>query len=1360
MEAIRNALLPRRLTQMYADTKRSYEQIVQTNCNFINPQLSSLFLKLKIQKDRLFAWGLEWRDSGAVNQPVDIDGSLDRAGISDLVASIMSSIGQLLDEAEQMQPHRPREFPGTFPDDKISESPRRDISWTTKDVTRLADIVKDLTTSIDTLCDLSRSQRQLSHRPDPQLAYQSFSKSPAAGSEKGHQIHSSSEKSAYKTHSLSSFPESSPLIVSSRIHPHQLRIPGTATAPRTSPRTSPPSYESVAAGAEDRVFAYLTVSTSVGSAAKPSRDESWEKLVLLDYGAIQDMDLAHRDPISVSRFETLMNALRYTPEGAGSCYSVPLGWFEDPKRSRYAFVYQVPTPSISRILEPNQMATPHTLLSFLQHAADSDSSNMPSLEDRFRLAFNLASTVLHLHAKGLTHRNINSNNIFFIIHSISSKPDGGKLWKTGVIRRPCLTSFDQCDEDLINPHQEPLISSIYRHPRVERGQRTIYRPAHDIYSLGLILLEIGLWMPISSLWKTKYARMDFKLRLQTIYIKKLAAKCGSSYMRVVDYCLRAADGNTQAHGYTQQDPTGSHRPPMQQMEFYWKAIRKLEHCCSVEDLDEQDSRCSRSGAVGETESIPAQVSSKNTEVEPQAPTSPPEVKPQVSSSSEVIEDARPHRQAKRKMKIWSHELPVPCVIHWSATMLPELERILKRIIDKWESYSIDLFMVGETADSARPTIYMMCSSVEKVRKALQYVNKEKRLFDIKVVKGEISRSKAGKKKRRVKKSNKREGTCGVDESRDTYEKLNPCYQKKPACGASIGAYMNNQHLPPVSFGGTVLVDGEPFGMSVHHMIENDEADFGLDDTVNLHRSMADDCDESDSSDTGDEGIADCDTCLPNLTEALYPFEISEDEEDNYSTLEDDDDSWLFDDPQSESELNRLSIGDEDMNMGDTIGVVPGQGLELIVTQPAIDDVDCNFFANEDDMDDDHLSSHSLGYIHASSGLRRFTQHGLSHEVDWALIKVKENRLRERNVVNGGARHCDLKPFPDATGVQLSNGQPVDLSASYPCDVVKADELGGLRVHALGRTSGLQTGTILPTMSLIKMPGRVSSSRSWQVMGNFGGKNSSLPFLVKRPFFKIPERPTKIYPSSQFLPSNMADILSVGGDSGAWVVDNASGRVCAHVLAWSARNNTAYIAPMEILLNDMIHVLGADVTLPGSQRSESTTTRKEAPKASTLHHRIVEPNPNSPPSLNFPASQFQHQEHQPRLQRPSGLESTHTSSLTAHNSDVNSDSNPNSPNASPFKSYQPHRNPYPTPSPSPPMATSPPCHPLIDNIILQQPSSSNTDPLCQLETTNTTGVASRSQIIGRGGGGGGKSRGRGRGLEVDGMRAGGGVETRG
>lgn len=54
-----------------------------------------------------------------------------------------------------------------------------------------------------------------------------------------------------------------------------------------------------------------------------------------------------------------------------------------------------------------------------------------------------------------------------------------------------------------------------------------------------------------------------------------------------------------------------------------------------------------------------------------------------------------------------------------------------------------------------------------------------------------------------------------------------------------------------------------------------------------------------------------------------------------------------------------------------------------------------------------------------------------------------------------------------------------------------------------------------------------------------------------------------------------------GDSGAWVFDRSTGRVCGHVLAWSAKTNTTYISPMEVTLDDIARTLGASlVSLPG------------------------------------------------------------------------------------------------------------------------------------------------------------------------------------
>lgn len=1066
---------------MYADTKRSYEHIVQTN-QITNPQLSALHLKLRIQKDRLFAWGLEWKDSGAA-QSGDIDGSLDRAGISDLVASIMSSISELLDEAERMRPQRMKELPGAFPDDKSGDLTRLDAQWTSQNIVRLEDIVKDLTTSIDTLCDLSRTQQVLSREVDAHGVLQSSSKSPAAGFEKGQNFEPPRhERSSYQKTPPVLLPNSPGLVSSTRLYPDQIRIPES----KAVPRSPPPSYESVTAGSEDRVFAYLRITPVLEDVRSPGHDCPSEKAVLLDYGCVQDFDTFHARLPSLQRYEDLVLAFQSSqPNAVDACARRMkiVGWFKDPRRLRYVFVYEVPDPPLGIHIQSKGSSMPHSLFSYLQHGADSDSSNMPSLEDRYRLAFSLASTVLHLHAKGLTHRNINSSNVIFFTEDGPLDSHDDKTWKLGVIRHPFMTSFDQCNEDAPNQHEEPFISSIYRHPRVERGQRSSYKSAHDYYSLGLILLEIGLWMPIHKLWKPKYARSDFKSRMQSVYIKKLAAKCGSTYMRVVDYCLRSADGEVQSQDHVQHRLHKVQESTKLQTSYYWKAVRPLERCCSIDDLEEPGARSSPSNAVTEAELPNMEIHAHIPETESQIASSKSEMKAQELKPPITNEDAKVQIQPKRKLKIWSHELPIPCAKHWYAIMLPELERILKKIIDRWESYSIDLFMVGETAEQARPTIYMMCASVDKARKALQHVNRDKKMFDIKVVKGQISRSKASKKKRRGKKDDKSFKKTNSDDAQISTEdiyKSNPHYQQKPACGASIGAYMDKQHLPPVSFGGTVLVDGEPYGMSVHHMLENDDVDLGLDDTVNFERSMA----SSDGTMTFNEDIVGNPWSPGDLPEALYPFEISEDEDEGYQSSAGDDESWLFDDPASDHDFE----DDTDVEMGDTLGIQPSEGKDLIVTQPAIDDVKGGFFPNEEDMDEEHLSSHSLGHIHASSGIKRANRGAILHEIDWALIKVNVDRLRETNVVTGGALHCESILSQKAKGLDREgiSSSPVHESASYPCQVVKTEELGGLRVHSLGRTSGLQTGVILPTMTMVKMPGRVSSSHSWQVMGNFGG----------------------------------------------------------------------------------------------------------------------------------------------------------------------------------------------------------------------------------------------------------------------------------
>ena len=1146
METLRGSpIFPRRLTKLFADTKKSYENVIQTR-HEDGPELSYLHRELRTQKDRLLAWGLGWSDSTAA-QTGDIDGSLDRAGVSDLVASLMASIRQQFDEAAELQSPTNMDRSLSNADSKTfgkSSSASLSIADSSK---RLERILEDLTASIDTLCDISRPrvedwEKRTSHSVD--FGGDSDKKSSvtnsavfAAGGLGTLKVDDQDEETPGPRHG--------DLITSTRIAPSCI-IQKQAIYSGSAPL--PPSYEYVAAGFEHRVLTYLSQSQDSAKAEKLPSPNSGEVPVLLDYSLPSASEAPVVLSVDIVRYEKLYRKLRELVANANNAYSgiLPIrGWTVDFDRSRYAFVYDVFTAQNS--FSP---AVQHrSLLSFLQNGADTDGANMPDLENRYRLAFNIASSLNCLHATGLSHGSVNSNNIVFFVDS-SEITDNEKPWKGPILRKSYLTGYRQSAPKAPNPGQETSFDDIYYHPNIGNGGTSPYILAHDYYSLGLILLEIGLWMPIGKFWKPKYTRADFKHRLQNIYLRKLSAKCGRQYMRAALYCMEAADDISKGVGST------GHQVPEES--FMSKVIKPLERCCLIEDdrdgvtAPESTSRACKDGnpvlsissKVAKPPTTQLDTAQGRLEHRP-LPTKPEAVADDLeqgrSGSKPIVRRERRLERlpwSKGKTKVWSHEIPPLYTQYWTSTMCPRLEHILSKAISRWESYTIDLFMAGKEADSARPTIYLECTSTGKVRKILRHLNKELRLFDIQVVSGSIVRS-AGKKKRKKTEKNASKPASGKEKSDSSTDlrRLNPCYRQIPSCGSSIGACNNGKHLPPVTFGGAVLVNGEAFGMSVHHMLEDDdELELGLGENLDLQRSIARPQSFFRSnrpsihastflgdrprrllnggSDLNGEVNRDDGKNLEDSREALeysnngepydmfshqtlYPFEISENEEDLEESVVDEDDFWLSADFESGPQIpSGDADSDEDVELGDTPGIDAGCGEHLAVTQPAIDDVHRDFFSTDEDMDEEHLSSHHLGHVHASSGIKRSRQDDIIHEVDWALIKINETRMQTHNIVQGGGRYCK-SAYPEIEFAITSTESPRKPSAtdSYPCKVLNAKELGGLQVHALGRTSGLQTGTILPAMRMVRMPGRSFASHSWHVRGNFGGKTTDISRIL-------------------------------------------------------------------------------------------------------------------------------------------------------------------------------------------------------------------------------------------------------------------------
>ncbi|OAX80724.1 serine/threonine protein kinase [Emergomyces africanus] len=1216
------AFLQRRLTKLYTDTKSSCESVSSASKANDDPELVALNRNFRTQKDRLLAWGLDWSDASAA-QPNDIDEALSEAGFSDVVASVMSSIQELLNEAERLQ-----QPDGVKSSDGLVQVSAVKATYTAEEIARSKELLEELTQHIETLYDLSRSRRNMSMG----MSMNSNPPSASKGQGQGRPVLSKSSKSSKESfYSLRNDPGQSvdrkplPAKKKSASVPqpgggefgkfHFAGIHGNTTAEYAedfqktfaasflptkefyidkstlhlsrggiSHASNPPPYEAVAESANSRVIGHLE--TPAMPPALAAIVQGPIVPVLVEFSPIL---LEMQNCLQFPRRERLMqlfDTLQRLVENSRVSHLGLLkfvGYFVDMTYSRYAFVYQIPLEMFPLLRQPSDVlrdVKPRPLVSLFHSGEGRPDSPIPNLESRFRLAYHLILAVLHLRSQNIVHGNINSNNILvFPDFQVPNKGLPGD--SSSDFSHPYLTSLAQFDSEDKNSVPEPLSASMYRHPDDRRVITDNSSWAYDLYSLGLVLLEIGLWTPLSKFWKMKYNNSMFKSRIENVYVKRLAPKCGNSYMQIVQLCLDAPNFHLstepmtdlglrirQTYHYPWHDPSTSDEWNTFSKNFVYTIGKVSWRCACLDvfspppasDLDE----CLPPPLVIEpTSSSFQEINNYDIGRQPDVtmPIDPADDGTTYGASNEIQEEkgtTGEKKVRKRTLKKWSNvEIPEEDLRQWNMTLMPKLSKLLQKILkDSPESCSASLMVAGETAETAKTTICVTCTNIRRVRVALKkYFDYDRENWDLIVIRGDVTRSKVPRRRRRKPKTNNRAIAAQTD--------LNPNFQTKPVCGASIGAFRLDEHLPPVSYGGAILVDGMPYGMTVHHML-----DAPCDD---------DDDDDGEEEEDDDDGYQD----LPSRSagnwtpggeafdqafsyswrddeppEALYPFEISDDEEDPDdgsvapSIDESYDDYWLSDgyssdegdeDPDEDDDYDSASIGD-------TAGVDPGEEPRIIVTQPAIDDVEDGFFPTAEDRDDEHLASHSLGYVHASSGVRRWKRGGMKHEVDWALIKIDENRMDINNAiltdVDASEPHCSSSSNVTRHRGTHRQQNPKALFATLD-KVARIEDLAGLHVQCCGRTSGLQSGRISKAIALVKMHGRQSFSSSFSVDGNFG----------------------------------------VPGDSGAWVFDKSTSKVCGHVLAWSEKNRTAYIAPMEILLDDIARTLGAiSVTLPGSEEA--------------------------------------------------------------------------------------------------------------------------------------------------------------------------------
>ena len=120
--------------------------------------------------------------------------------------------------------------------------------------------------------------------------------------------------------------------------------------------------------------------------------------------------------------------------------------------------------------------------------------DIPDLGERFRLARGLMSTLFEIHNLGWMHKNINPRNILFW-----PKAGTEDQWD---LDRPFLVGFDIARLNRPDEMSEkPLSGSeddLYRHPEYKGDNPRSFIPSYDMYSMGIILFEIGMWRTVAS----------------------------------------------------------------------------------------------------------------------------------------------------------------------------------------------------------------------------------------------------------------------------------------------------------------------------------------------------------------------------------------------------------------------------------------------------------------------------------------------------------------------------------------------------------------------------------------------------------------------------------------------------------------------------------------------------------------------------------------------------------------------------------------------------------------------------------------------------------------------------------------------
>lgn len=230
-----------------------------------------------------------------------------------------------------------------------------------------------------------------------------------------------------------------------------------------------------------------------------------------------------------------------------------LGFIDQPIEERSAFLYKLPA---SESDDGTSLTTLHAFINAVD-SANKRPLKKPSLNDRFSMAHSLALTVSNVHASAWVHKNIWSRGILLFLETSSgvstaglyeqrlSTPSPGNRIVSYLSDWGYARSVKQGTDMRSDFEVEP---NLYRHPSRQGKPTHQFSRLHDVYALGVVLLEIGLWVTLSRLMEAKIREAENSGRLpnrkkvaedlMALAAQRLPMEMGVGYTKAVMACLK------------------------------------------------------------------------------------------------------------------------------------------------------------------------------------------------------------------------------------------------------------------------------------------------------------------------------------------------------------------------------------------------------------------------------------------------------------------------------------------------------------------------------------------------------------------------------------------------------------------------------------------------------------------------------------------------------------------------------------------------------------------------------------------------------------------------------------------------------